>query len=175
MRALRRVVAAVVALALLAVSLITLVEVILAALGRSPWLVDDGAARDELARRPWDDPVVILAWVSLIVLGIALLTAALAMGRQRSIAMDSGTGAASLSVRRRSLERYLAGVATAQPGVQRAQASMRRGRIRVKADSTRLDAQDVRARVQQAVTDRARALSLQPDQTISVSLHSKED
>jgi hypothetical protein len=165
----------VVALALLVLSLITLVEVILAALGRPPALIDDGAARDELARRQWDDPMVILAWVSLLVLGAGLLTVALAAGRQRSIAMDSGTGDASLSVRRRSLERYLAGIATAQPGVRAAKASVTRGRIKVQADSTRLDAQDVGARVQQAVSSRVRSLNLQPDRAVSVSLHSKED
>lgn len=175
MRAVRRVVSAVVALALLIVSLLILVEVILAALGRPPGLIDDGAARDELVRRPWDDPMVILGWVSMLVLGVGLLAVALAAGRQRSIAMDSGTGAASLSVRRRSLERYLAGVATAQPGVRGAKASVTRGRIRVEADSTRLDAQDVGARVEQAVSARVRSLSLQPDRTVSVSLHSKED
>lgn len=175
MRALRRVVSAAVALALLGLSLITLVEVILAALGRPPWLIDDGAARDELARRPWDDPAVILGCISLLVLGVLLLAIALAAGRRRSLAMDSGTEGASLSVRRRSLERYLAGVATAQPGVQRAKASVRRGSLRVRADTTRLDSQDVRARVQQAVSDRVRSLSLQPTLTTSVSVRSKED
>lgn len=171
----RRVVSAVVALALAVLSLLILVEVVLAALGRPPGLVDDGAARDELARRQWDDPMVILGWVSLLVLGASLLSVALAAGRQRSIAMDSGTEGASLSVRRRSLERYLAGVATAQPGVHRAKVSVTRGRIRVQADTTRLDEQDVHARVQQAVSARVRSLSLQPDRNVSVSLHSKED
>ena len=175
MRALRRVVSAVLALALLGLSLITLVEVILAALGRPPWLIDDGALRDELARRPWDDPVVMIGWISLLVLGILLLAVALTTGRRRSIAIDSGTEGASLSVRRRSLERYLAGVATAQPGVQRAKASVRRGSLKIRADTTRLDSQDVRARVQQAVSDRVRSLSLQPALTTSVSVRSKED
>lgn len=171
----RRVLSAVLALALLGLSLLIVVEVTLAALGRPPWLMDERAARNELARRAWDDPVVIIGWVSLLVLGVGLLTVALAVGRQRSIAMDSGTEAAHLSVRRRSLERYLAGVATAQPGVRRAKASVTRGRIRVRADTTRLDAVDVRARVQHAVSDRVRSLSLQPDRTVSVSTRSKED
>lgn len=174
-RAVRRVVSAAIALSLVVLALVTLVEVILAALGRPAWLVDDTAARDELARRPWEDPMVILGSTMLLVVGLGLLTAALVTGRRVSLAMDSGTEAASLSVRRRSLERYLASVATAQPGVLRAKASVGRGRIRVKADTTRLDAQDVRERVQHAVSDRVRSLNLQPDHAVSVSSRSKED
>lgn len=172
-RALRRVASGLIALSVLAVSTITIVEVTLAALGRPPWLIDDMAARDKLAGRTWDDPMVILGWVSLVLLGAGLLAIALAAGRARNIALDSGTEAASLSVRRRSLEGYLAGVATAQPGVRAAKASVKRGRIRVRADTTRLDTQEVRARLHEAVTDRVRALGLEP-RTVSVSLHSKK-
>ena len=175
MRAVRRVVSAVVALALLAVSVIILVEVVVAALDRPPWLIEEGAAREELATRAWDDPMVILVWGILIVLGVILLVVALVAGRQRSVSMDSGTEGASLSVRRRSLERYLAGVATAQPGVRRARASVKPASIKVRADTTRLDAQDVRERVQQALSDRVQSLRLTPAPTISVSVQSSRE
>ncbi len=173
-RIVRRVISAVVALVLLALSIVTLVEVTLAALGRPPWLVDGGAARDELASRPWDDTVVILTSAGLMVLGVALLAVALAPGRKRSVALDSGTEGASLSVRRRSLERYLSGVAAALPGVQSARTSVRRGGLKVRADTTPMDAQQVRERVQQAISDRVRTLRLQPAPPVSVSVRSRE-
>ena len=117
---------------------------------------------------------MILVSSGLILLGGALIGVALAPGRRRSVALDSGTDGASLSVRRRSLERYLAGVAAAQPGVQSARISVRRSGLKVRADTTPLDAQQVRERVAQAISDRVRTLRLQPAPPVSVSVRSRE-
>ncbi len=136
MRVVRRVVSAVIALAVITLSVITLVEVVLLALGRPAWVVDEQRIRDALGARQWDDPDVLLAWGVVLLLGLGLLAVAVARGRPRTVVLTSdGTDAALLRVRRRSLERYLAGVATAQPGVHGARAAVRRGRVRVRADS----------------------------------------
>lgn len=173
-RAVRRVVSAAVALTLLALSVITLVEVIAAALDRPPWLIDEGIVRDDLAARPWDDPGVILLSSALLVVGLSLLAVSLARGRARSVALDSGDDGASLSVRRRSLERYLAGVAAAQPGVRTATATVKRGTLKVRAEATPLDAPLARERVQQAIAERLLSLGTQPALTTSVSVHPRE-
>lgn len=175
MRVVRRVVSAVLALAVLALSVITLVEVVLRALGRSAWVVDEQRIREALGARQWDDPDVLLTWGVLLLLGLGLLAVAVIRGRPRTVVLNSdGTHAAHLRVRRRSLERYLAGVATAQPGVHGARAAVRRGRVRVRADSAPGSTADVRERVHRAVSDRVQSLDPSPTLATSVSVRSRE-
>lgn len=164
----RRLVSAGLAVALMVLGVVIVIEIILGGLGRPPALIDADALRSDLASRPWDDALVILASAVLLLLGLVLLAVALARGRTRSVQLASGDERSSLAVRRRSLERYLSGVAAAQPGVQRARTAIRRGRVRVRAEVAHLDAQDVRERVEQAVGDRVRSLEPVPALTPSV-------
>lgn len=172
----RRVVCALIALSVLAMSVITVIEVIRRALGQPPWLVDGQAVRDALAARQWDDREVLLVLVAMLVLGLALLALALARGRPRQVALNcEGTEAASLSVRRRSLERYLAGVATAQPGVHRARAAVRRGTVKVRAEAGLGDMPDIiHDRVHRAIVERVRSLGPEPTLRTSVSVRAME-
>jgi hypothetical protein len=171
----RRVVSALIALGVLALSLITVFEVLRRALGHPPWLVDEQAVRDTLGARHWGDRDVLLVLVAMLVLGLGLLALALTRGRPRQVALNcDGTQAASLSVRRRSLEHYLAGVATAQPGVHRARAAVRRGSVKVRADADLGDVPAIRDGVHQAIVERMRSLDPNPTLRTSVSVRSRE-
>lgn len=174
MPATRRVVSALAALTLLGLSVVVLVELLRGALDDPPWLVDEQGVRDALVARNWDDREVLLVWAALLLLGLGLLAVALARGRPRSVPLDSGTEATVLSVRRRSLERYLAGIAIAQPGVRGARAEVRRGRVKVRADTALGNTQEVRERVQQAVNERVQSLDPRPALSTSVTVRSRE-
>jgi hypothetical protein len=169
----RRIVSAVLAIALAVLGVVILIEIVLRGLERPPALIDHEAVRADLATRPWDDPLVILAWAVLLLLGLALLAVALAGGRARTVELASGLEGTSIGVRRRSLERHLAGVAVAQPGVRGARAAIRRGSVRVRAEASHLDVQDVRERVEQAVGDRVRSLEPVPGLTPTVVVRSR--
>lgn len=170
----RRTVAAVLAIALLTLAVVVIVEVVLRSLDRPSAVIDHQAVRADLAARPWDDPWVIVAWILSLLLGLALLGLALFRSRPRTVALATDAEGSSLSVRRRSLERYLAGVADAQPGVHGARASIRGQAVRVRGEAGNLDAQDVGSRVEQAVAARLRSLQPVPALTPTVNVRSRE-
>ena len=165
---------ALLALVLLALSLVALVELALATLGRPPWLVDVGEARDELARRAWDDPVVILVSASLLLLGVGLLAVSLAPGASAAFPghRHRGGDAQRPAPQPGALSRGSCDGTAGRP-VGHDHGDGAAG-IRVRADTTPLDAQQVRERVQQAISDRVRTLSPHPAPTISVSVRSRE-
>ena len=73
MRAITRVLAAVVAAALVVVGVVGLIELVLAAAGRDPWLVPHDEWAADLRQTPWRDDSVVIAGIVLVAIGLLLL------------------------------------------------------------------------------------------------------
>ncbi|WP_380166353.1 DUF6286 domain-containing protein [Jannaschia sp. R86511] len=157
----RRVVPAVVAgLALLALGAWAATAALGHLLGQDPTGTAGPLAR-ALAGAPWQDPVVVAAGAVLLLLGLLALLAALLPGRRVVLALQ-GAGATGprAGITRTGLRRAVAAAAEDVDGVDRADATVRDGRVEVRARSGLRDVGDLRARVEQAVTDRLAAIPL---------------
>lgn len=175
MRATNRIVATLVALVLLAVSVIAVVEIILAAIGKSAWIVDHVAIADDLHQRTWQDGLVVAVAIGAVLIGILLLFVALKPGAPSALPLQTDLDGVTVSVTRRSLEHYVAGIAAGETGVDSSSVSARRGRVGISASTTLRDPGDLRERVHAAVASRLE--SLRPTEPIetSVSIRNRED
>ncbi len=175
MRAANRLVAALVALVLLAACVVTVVEIVLAALGKSWWLVNHHAMANDLHQRTWDDGWVRLVAIIAVLGGLALVYVALKRSAPTDLPLRSDDEGVTLTVTRKSLENYVAGVAEAETGVDSSSVKARRGRVGVTASTTLRDPGDLQVRVQAAVGDRLQSLRLAQPVTTSVSIRSREN
>ena len=132
-RSVTRVVAALLALALLAGALLTLVELILAALDRRPWVVPHAHWRQWLVEHSWDDATIRAVLVGLVVIGLVLILLGLRRGRPGSIELPPDLPGVHVRASRRSVEMSLAAAAARVTGVTDAQASAGRRSVRVTA------------------------------------------
>lgn len=173
-RAANRVVATVLALLLLAAAVIGIVEVVLAALGRQPWLLPHATVAADLHSRLWTDGLVRACAAVVAVLGLVLLVLGLRRGSPSGIDLHSDTDGVSMTVTRKSLQRYLAGVAAAQTGASSASATAGRGRVTVRAVTAQRDPNDLQTRIWDAVTTRVDALHPVKALKTAVSVHRRE-
>ena len=155
-----RVVSVLLALALLLGSLLALVEIVLAALDRPPWLVDYPEWGDWLRSHSWNDRVVIAVLIGMVVLGLLLLLLALRRGRPATLPLNRRTDGVDVTVSRRSLEKTLAAAASRTTGVAAATTSAGRRTVRVDVRAASRDAPEVRAAVGESVTSRLESLGL---------------
>lgn len=175
MRATNRIVATLLALALLAASVVTVAEIVLAALGKSPWIVQHAAIARDLHQRSWQDGLIRAVAAATIVLGLLLLLVGVKRSATSQLPLQSDVDGVTMTVTRTSLERYVAGIARAQPGVDSSSATAKRGRVAVTASTTLRDPGDLKTRVQHAVTDQLDALRpAKPVQT-SVSIRRRKN
>jgi len=117
MRVTTRLVSAVAAALLTVAAVVALIELLLAALGRTPWVVDWRSLETFGQEHSWDDAAVRLIALALGAIGMALLVAALR--RRPAVTLDShlGTELTDVSVRRRPLEALVDEVARSVDGV----------------------------------------------------------
>jgi len=174
MRAINRVTATLLAALLLAVCVVTVIEIVLAAAGQPPWLVRHPATAADLGERTWQDALVRFALAATTVVGLVLLYLGLKRSAPADISLDAGADRVSMTVSRRSLERYVAGVAGDQPGVSRSSARAGRGKLAVSTDTPLHDPGDLRQQIQRAVSSRLDSLRLARPLKTSVSVHRKE-
>ena len=168
MRAVNRVVATVVALVLLVVSVVAVVEIVLAALGRQPWVVQHSTLAQDLHQRAWADGWVRTVAVVVAVVGLLLLWVSLKRSSPSDVELDSGTEGVTMTVERRSLQDYLAGVAARQTGASDSAVTAGRGKVSVTADTPLRDPGDLQSRVKAAVD--ARLDALRPATPLSTSV-----
>lgn len=174
MRATNRIVATVVALLLLAACVVTVVEIILAALGKSPWIVHHIAVADDLHERTWRNGWVRVVGIGAIVVGFLLVLVAAKPSAPTDIALQSDDPGVALTVTRKSLESYVAGLAEAETGVDSSSARARQGRVGVSASTTLRDPGDLKERVQQSVASHLESLRLAKPVKTTVSIRSRE-
>ena len=122
MRVTTRLISAIAAALVAVAAGVALIELTLAALGRTPWVVNWRSLETFGQENSWDDGAVRLMGVAFFVAGIALLLAVLRP--RRAVALESGLGTevTVLTVRRRSLEALVARSARSVDGVSDASA-----------------------------------------------------
>ncbi len=174
MRATNRIVATLLALVILAVAVVTFVEIVLASLGKSPWVLDHTAIAQDLHQRTWQDGFVRVMAVPVAVLGLLLLLVGIKRSAPSDVPLDSDVDGVTFSVARKSLERFIGGIAGAEPGVDSATASAGRGRVGVRASTTLQDPGDLEERVKSAVIGRLEALRPAQPLKASVSIDRRE-
>ena len=171
MTVVNRVLATLLALALLLGGQLAVVEIVLAALGRQPWLVPHPDWTTWLSDQTLASGVVRAVLIGAVVLGLVLLVLALRRGRPGALPLPSRIESVRTTASRRGIERTLRAAATRPDGVREARVKVRRRTVRVKAATALRDPGDLRSRVTEAVTQRLDELglsgSLRPRVTVS--------
>lgn len=174
MRVLRRLLALVLAAALMLAAVIGLVEIVAAALGRPAWIVPGQDWANRLRGYSWDDGVVRLALSGALLLGLLLLMAGLHRSRPAELALTSTEPGVTVTASRRSVERALAATARSIPGITSAKVSSRRRGVRVDAWTRIDDAEVLRGQVDAAVRERIDALVLSRPPHLTVRVRTEE-
>lgn len=175
MRAINRIVAALVALVLLAASVITVVEIALAALGKSPWIVNHTTLANDLHHRVWQDGWVRFAGASAVIVGLLLLYVAFRRGAPTDLPLQTDEPGVTLTVTRKSLESYAAGIAESETGVDSASVKARKAHVTVTASTMLRDPGDLEQRVQAAVAAHLGNLHLAHPVNTAVSIRNREN
>jgi hypothetical protein len=177
MRVAVRTICIVLAAALVLAATLGIVEIVMAALGRSHVLVDAGVWDERLRTTAWEDSenMILAGLVALV--GLALLALAWWPRRQAVVGVGDGVegvdahaglGAGSVdapvaaTIRRRDLEAALTRAASRVDTVTSASVSVDDDVIRVSAVTARRQGGDLRDRVQSAVTDSSHRLAVVP-------------
>ncbi|MEV6968675.1 DUF6286 domain-containing protein [Hamadaea sp. NPDC051192] len=128
-----RVLGVVVALALIAASVVVLVEVVAAAAGAAPVLVDWSGALDWARRTRWDDTALKAAGLLLAVVGLGLLVFELWPSRVRRLPVESADSNMDAAVTRRGVAQDLTAATGEVEGVTPGRVKVGRNQIRVLA------------------------------------------
>jgi hypothetical protein len=169
-----RVVCALLALALLIGSLLAIVEIAAAALGRSPVLVPHTEWAGWLRDHSWNDGIVRAVLAGLVVLGLLLLFLGLRRGKPASLALTHRTDGVDVTVSRRSVEQTLAAAAARTAGITKANASVRRRTARVRARTMARSTSGGRDAVETAVRGRLDSLGLNRQLRARVGVTAKD-
>lgn len=173
MRVARKVVAAVLSLALLAGGVLVTVEIIVAAYNRRPWLLPHDRWYRSATEHSWDSPEARWFFIALTVGGLVLL--GLQLLRSRPAVLPLAPGGSPADLGRRSLERSLARSASAVDGVAGARARVSGRRAEVVATTNRRQAADLQPRVAEVVNRRLQSLGLAAPPPVTVKVHRKGD
>jgi len=171
-RVANRVLAAVLALALLVGGVLVAVEIVVAAFGRDPWVVPHDAWYRSTLERTWDDAATRWVCIGLVLAGLLLL--GLQLARRRPVALPLAPGATPADLGRRSMERSLARAASRVDGVARAKVKVSGDRADVAATTNRRRADEVRPRLAAAVDQRVRAFGLARSPEVRVRVEGRE-
>ena len=160
MHVLNRLLATLLALVLFLGGLLAAVEIVLAAAGRPPWLVQHQQWSNWLRQRTFTDSAVRAALIGVAVIGLLLLVAAVRRGKPASLQLPARTDGVRVSASRRGIERSIATSARRPDGVRSAQAKARRRTVRVKASTGLRSTAELQQPVTTAVTTRLEELGL---------------
>ncbi len=172
MRIVNRVLAAVLALALLVGGLLVAVEIVVAAFGRDPWVVPHDRWYRSVLEHSWDDDASRWVFIGLVLAGLVLL--GLQLARRRPVTLPLAAGGAPADLGRRSMERSLVRTATSVDGVTKAKARVSAERADVLATSSRRQVDEVRPRLADAVERRVRALDLARTPQVKVQVEGRD-
>ena len=160
MHVLNRVLATLLALALLLGGLLAVIEIVLAQLGRPYWLVPHEQWSSGLAEQTFVNGVVRAVLIGLAVLGLVLLVLALRRGKPGSVQLPSRTEGVRVSASRRGIERSLSTAARRADGVRSSRVTAGRRTVRVKAVTALRSTGELQQPVTAAVTGRLEQLGL---------------
>ena len=169
-----RVVSALLALALLFGSLLAIVEIVAAALGRGYVLVPYQEWTDWLRTHSWNDSIVQALLGGLVVLGLLLLVLAIRRGKPAALTLRGRTDGVDVTASRRSVEKSLAAAAARTTGIAGASASVSRRTARVNAQTVALSDPGIREQVESAVKGRLDSLDTEHRMRTRVALTTKD-
>lgn len=170
-----RVVSALLAIALLLGSLLAVVEIVTAALGRPPALVPYPEWTDWLRSHSWNDWMVNAVLIGLVVTGLLLLLLAFRRGKPAALPLTSRSDAVDVTASRRSVEKALATAASRTTGVAEASASVGRRTARVTARAVSRSEPGLRDSVESSVRSRLDALGVERRMRTRVKLATKDE
>lgn len=168
MKSLNRLFGALVALFLIAVGVLTAVEVVSAQISHDPVWIHWHAWDHRLRNTAWSDIHSLL--IAILAIAVVLLILELLPRRPHVLPVADDRGV-KISVRRRFLERDLGTVARNVDGIQTAKASISKRRLTVDASSNRRDPQGLRAAVSKAVDAELDRFALAEKPPVSVRIH----
>jgi len=169
-----RVVSALLALTLLVGSLLAVVEIVAAALGRAPALISYAEWTGWLRTHSWNDGPVVAVLAGLVILGLLLLLLAFRRGKPASLALSSRSDGVDVTASRRSVEKSLVAAASRTTGIAGASASVSRRTARVAARTVARAEPGIREEVESAIRDRLDSLDLARRMRTRVHLTTKD-
>ncbi|SDB84767.1 hypothetical protein SAMN05216410_0417 [Sanguibacter gelidistatuariae] len=172
----RRVLSVLLALVLLLGGLLGAIEIVLALLGRDPWLLPRERTT-WFREQTWETATIRAILIVAVLVGLGLLVLALKRGRPAAFTLASradGPVAVTVTASRRGIEHALAQVAREADGVTSAQATVSRRRATVHATSRTRAPDDLRAGIETAVADRLTDLGLVDTLATKVRVTSRE-
>ncbi len=171
MRVLTRVVALALALALAVAGVLVAIEIVLAEVGKEPWVVPHDRWYQDARENAWSSPSVRVLFLVMALAGLVLLLLQVKKRRPLSLPMERRQGGHPVAVGRRSAERCLERSVTRVDGVATAKARLSESRARVTASSNRRLPGDLHKRVADTAEQRLSAMKLDPMPEVVVRLH----
>ncbi len=157
---LNRLLAALLALALVLGGLLAAVEIVLARIGHQFLLIPRQQWAGWLTRQTWDTSLVRLILAATALVGLLLLLAALRRGRPRLLRVASQSPHVQVDVFRHGAERAVVAAARRTNGVRSASASIGRRKATIKAKTDARSTTDIQQETLAAVTTRLADLGL---------------
>ncbi len=175
MRIVDRVLSAVLGMALLVAGLLVAVEIVVAALGRSPWLVPHDHWAEWASTTSWSDPGLRVLFAGLIVGGVALLVVEGARRRPEVLALAAqGPGVVAV-LERREVERWLVERVEGVEGVADAGVRISNGRTLVAATSVGRDTTTVEPGIREVASDSLESLALDRPTRLTVRVRPRQE
>lgn len=174
MRFVNRLLAALLSLALIALGVLVVTEVIAQRLGRRPAVVDWPRLYDWAQRTPWQQGSVRVACVVLIALGLLLLAAELKRGKPNRLAVRSDT--TDTAYTRRGVAATVRSAVSDVDGINSASVSVSRRKVKVDATTAGLQpftAETLQEPATTAARQRLDTLELQDPPALSVRVSTR--
>lgn len=169
----RKIVSAVLGLALLAGGVVVTIEIVVAAYNRRPWVLPHDRWYRSGVEHSWQSAQARWLFIALALGGLFLLAVQLVRRGPAALPLAPGGSPADLS--RRSLERSLVRTATSVDGVAGARARVSRRQTEVTARTNRRQADDLQPRVVAEVDRRLHGLGLAAVPPVTVKVQRRVD
>lgn len=173
MRTINRLVASVLALALVATLLMIAVEIGLAALGNDPWLIPHDDWYLDGRSHAWDSAEGRTLAASVGAAGFLLLVLQVIRRRPLTLDLETTHSGIDTAIARNSLERAVTRAVLRVDGIVGAKSKASKRRVRVTAITRRHETRGLRARVEEAAANTVRSLHLAFEPSVHASVNSK--
>ncbi len=159
-RSTNRIVSALLALALAVGGVVVAVEVVLAALGREPWLLPHDGWLASARETTWEDRSARLLFLALALAGLALLVLELARRRPPALEMASRADGVRADLDRHGIERWLATRLGDVDGATAVKAKIGPRAVDVTAETPQREVDEVQQRLERTAQDHLNELDL---------------
>ncbi len=160
MTVVNRILAALLAVVLLLGGLLAASEILLAQLGRPPWLVPYPRWSAWLGQHTLTDGLMRAAMAALVVVGLLLMLAALRRGKPHHLTLPSNIEGVQVTASRRGIERSLREAGSRIGGVRSVDVRAGRRWVKVRAYTASRTEGQVQQQVTDTVADKLRQLGL---------------